>query len=105
MFSTKNYLFLSVHILGIIKIKFLIINIYIYIPKGLIYYFKLCVLCYRKNISYSAMCGTIGQVIGIFLGFVFLMVLMSETFWNKWRSSPQPDGIVSLQGRYRTLLE
>lgn len=45
------------------------------------------------------MCNGAGQAFGIFLGFSFLMILMSETIWNNLRSSPQPDGIVSLQGR------
>lgn len=40
-----------------------------------------------------------GLSFGVYLGFTLLIMLMSETFWNKWRSSPQSDGIVSLQGR------
>lgn len=44
------------------------------------------------------MCNTAGMEFGIFLGFIFLTMLMSETYWNTWRSSPQPVGLVSLQG-------
>lgn len=44
------------------------------------------------------MCNSAGQAFGIFLGFVFLIILMSETFWNKWRTIAEPRGIISLQG-------
>jgi len=60
--------------------------------------------CYSKNIGYTAVCNTAGQALGVFLGFIFLMVLTSETFWNHWRSSPQPGGIVSLQGTLFNIL-
>lgn len=55
-------------------------------------------LCFRKNISYASMCNSAGQAFGIFLGYGFLMMLLSKTFWNNLRSTPQPDGVVSLQG-------
>lgn len=69
-------------------------NIYVYNYIHLVLY-----VCHRKNISYSAMCNSAGQAFGIFLGNILLIMLTSESFWNKWwRTSPLPDGLITLQG-------
>lgn len=57
-------------------------------------------MLFRTNVGYAATCNVAGQSLGIFFGFVFILWLMSESFWNHWRDSPQPGGIVSLQGTY-----
>lgn len=44
------------------------------------------------------MCNGAGQAFGIYIGFVFLMILISETIWNKFRSTPAPGGLISLEG-------
>ncbi|VVC38259.1 Major facilitator superfamily domain,Acetyl-coenzyme A transporter 1 [Cinara cedri] len=53
----------------------------------------------KENIQYSAMCNSAGQALGIFLSYILLIILISESFWNKWwRTVPLPGGIVTLQG-------
>lgn len=45
------------------------------------------------------MCNSTGQVLGIFLGYNLLIILISETFWNTWwRTSPLPYGVITLEG-------
>lgn len=47
------------------------------------------------------MCNSAGQNFGIFLGYVLLIILVSESFWNKWwRTLPVQGGIITLQGKY-----
>lgn len=47
------------------------------------------------------MCNSAGQAFGIFLGFVVLIMLISETFCNKWlRSSPSSNGLITMQGTF-----
>lgn len=56
---------------------------------------------YRENISYASICNCAGQTIGEILGYVLLIVLVSESFCNKWlRASPLPGGVITLQGIY-----
>ncbi|KAE9541831.1 hypothetical protein AGLY_003822 [Aphis glycines] len=55
----------------------------------------------KQNISYASMCNGAGQTFGIFLGYNLSVLLISESFWNKWwRTSPLPDGVITLQGYF-----
>jgi len=45
------------------------------------------------------MCNGAGQAFGIFLGYILPILLLSESFWNKWwRTTPLPCGVITLQG-------
>ncbi|XP_046678576.1 acetyl-coenzyme A transporter 1-like [Homalodisca vitripennis] len=51
----------------------------------------------RENIGYAATCGSVGQTIGISVGFFVFMSLESADFCNAYlRSEPQPYGIITL---------
>lgn len=64
--------------------------------KNFLLQIKFC----RENISYAAMCNSAGQNFGMFLGYVMLIILVSESFWNKWwRTLPRHEGLITLQGK------
>ncbi|XP_029343305.1 acetyl-coenzyme A transporter 1 isoform X2 [Acyrthosiphon pisum] len=55
----------------------------------------------RRNISYASMCNGAGQAFGIFLGYILPILLLSESFWNKWwRTTSIPGGVITLQGYF-----
>lgn len=63
-----------------------------------IYYF-------RENVGYASMCNSSGQAIGIFLGYVFPILLNSESFCNNYlRSVPAEGGMVSMQSKYDEII-
>jgi hypothetical protein len=52
------------------------------------------------------MCNSAGQTLGIFLGYNLSVLLISESFWNKWwRTSPLPDGVITLQGTFLFIIK
>ncbi|XP_050438632.1 acetyl-coenzyme A transporter 1-like [Adelges cooleyi] len=52
----------------------------------------------KENVGYASMCNTSGQAIGMFLGYVFPILLDSESFCNNYlRSVPANGGMVSMQ--------
>lgn len=54
--------------------------------------------------SYAAMCNSAGQNFGIFLGYVMLIILVSESFWNNWwRTIPKQGGLITLRGKFRLI--
>lgn len=55
----------------------------------------------RQNISYASMCNGAGQAFGIFLGYILPILLLSESFWNKWwRTTSISGGVITLQGYF-----
>ncbi|XP_005088825.1 acetyl-coenzyme A transporter 1 [Aplysia californica] len=51
----------------------------------------------RANIGWASTCNTVGQTAGYFLGNVLFLALESADFCNNYlRSTPQPEGIVTL---------
>ena len=55
----------------------------------------LTVLSTRKNVSYSAVCQSIGSTIGFIMVSTGLIVLNSKDFCNMFRTVPQEYGFVS----------
>jgi len=52
------------------------------------------------------MCNSAGQTLGIFLGYNLSVLLISESFWNKWwRTLPLPDGVITLQGTFLFIIK
>jgi len=63
------------------------------------------ILFCRQNISYASMCNGAGQAFGIFLGYILPILLLSESFWNKWwRTTSISGGVITLQGTTYTYL-
>ncbi|XP_050521736.1 acetyl-coenzyme A transporter 1-like isoform X2 [Daktulosphaira vitifoliae] len=53
----------------------------------------------KENIGYVSMCNSAGQAFGIFLGYVLLIMLESESFCNNWlRLHPTSGGLITFQG-------
>jgi len=53
----------------------------------------------RENIAYASTCNSVGQMAGYFIGYVIFISLESASFCNSYlRTTPQPYGIVDLQG-------
>lgn len=55
----------------------------------------------RRNVGYASVCQTVGQPLGVFLGYGLLMPLESAEFCNTWlRSTPSDVGILTFSGVY-----
>jgi len=56
---------------------------------------------YRNNVGYASTCNTTGLPIGMFIGSVFPILLVSEDFSNKYlRAIPAKGGLMTLQSTY-----
>ena len=59
----------------------------------------------RGNVGWASTCNTVGQTAGFFFGNAVFMALESADFCNGYlRSVPQDKGIVTLDGKYITLI-
>ena len=61
--------------------------------------FTLTPALFRRNVGYASTCNAVGQTAGYFLGNVVFLALESPDFCNRYlRSSPSPQGVVTLAG-------
>ncbi|XP_050442543.1 acetyl-coenzyme A transporter 1 [Adelges cooleyi] len=52
----------------------------------------------KENVGYASTCNSVGQTLGVFLGYVVFITFESASFCNKWfRTTETPDGILTLQ--------
>ncbi|XP_050521728.1 acetyl-coenzyme A transporter 1-like isoform X2 [Daktulosphaira vitifoliae] len=53
----------------------------------------------KENVGYASTCNSVGQTLGVFLGYVVFITLESASFCNKWlRAIESPEGLLTLQG-------
>ena len=63
--------------------------------------FYLSLITCRENVGWASTCNAVGQTAGYFLGNVVFLALESPEFCNNYlRSTPQPTGLVTIQGKY-----
>jgi len=55
---------------------------------------------YRKNVGYASTCASVGQIIGITMSAVSLILFTSEDFSNTYlRITPSAGGIMTMRSK------